>query len=117
MQPPPVKSSGALQIIAKDDTIQSITSRPARRTAGERRIDMENFKRCGTVSGTGVEIVELANGKRYALDAWNGERFYGAYEVDKCGVAVNPQAPALAIAPVYKQVGDDEFEIFDYEID
>ena len=78
---------------------------------------MENYKTCGTVPGTDIEIVELENGKRYALSAWNGERFFDAYEVDECGIAVNPQATALTISPVYKQVGDDEFEIVDYEID
>ena len=78
---------------------------------------MECYKRCGTVSGTGVEIVELANGKRYALSGWNGEKYYDACEVDKYGNAVNPQAPALTIVPVYNQVADDEFEIADYKID
>ena len=78
---------------------------------------MENYKTCGTVPGTDIEIVELASGKRYALRGWNGEKYYDAYEVYRCGIAVNPQAPALTIAPVYNQIGDDEFEIVDYEID
>ena len=75
------------------------------------------FKNCGTVRSTDIEIVELASGKRYALSGWNGEKYYDAYEVDHCGIAVNPQAPALTISPVYNQIGDDEFEIVDYEID
>ena len=75
------------------------------------------FKNCGTVRGTGIEIVELANGRRYALNGWNGEKYYDAYEVDRCGIAVNTEAPALTISPVYNQVGDDEFEIVDYEIE
>ena len=74
------------------------------------------FKNCGTVRGTDIEIVELANGRRYAFGGWNGEKYYDAYEVDKCGIAVNPQAPALTISPVYKKIDEDEFEIVDYEI-
>ena len=74
------------------------------------------FKNCGTVRRTGIEIVELANGKRYALGGWNGEKYYDAYEVNKCGIAVNTEASALTISPVYNQVGEDEFEIVDYEI-
>lgn len=75
------------------------------------------FENCGHVKGHyDIDIVKI-NGTRYALDGWNGEKYYKAYVVDETGYAIDPQSKGLIMTPVYKQLGEDEFEIVDYEIE
>lgn len=69
----------------------------------------------GFVKGTNIEIIEL-NGKRYAMNGWNGEKYFDCYEVDECGYAIDPKAAPIEMRPEYKEVGEDEFEITGYTI-
>ena len=68
------------------------------------------------VKDTDIQIVEI-DGKRYALNGWNGLKYYDAYEVYDIGYAVNYKAPKIIITPIQKQVAEDEWEIIGYGID
>lgn len=52
------------------------------------------------------------DGITYALYGWNGESYTDSWEV----VDGTEPAGKYDIRPIYQQVGEDEFEIIDYEI-
>jgi hypothetical protein len=63
-----------------------------------------------------IDIVEMDEGKKYALAGWNGEKYTEAYAVDEVGNAIDPKAPPIEITPIYAQRGEDDWEIVDYKI-
>lgn len=86
------------------------------RPAYDESAGLSRVESCGNVRGHyDVDIVKI-NGRRYALDGWNGEKYANAYEVNEAGHAIDPTGPSHTATPVYKQLGEDEFEIIDYDI-
>ena len=51
-------------------------------------------------------------GTQYALSGWNGEQYLDCWEVVN-GIEAGGKA---VIEPVYKQTGEDQFEIVNYKV-
>lgn len=67
------------------------------------------------------EIIEY-NGEEYVAMNWNGERYGKCYKRAKSCKHFEDTFPAdgwenkdIALRPIYNQIGEDEFEIVDYE--
>jgi len=77
---------------------------------------MTNFKNVGTWwNDKEIELVEI-DGKVYALNGWNGEKYLDSWEVAKNDYTdiIND---GIAIKPEYKEIEEDEFEIVGYTIE
>lgn len=76
---------------------------------------MTNFKNVGQWwNDNEIELVEI-DGKVYALNGWNGEKYLDSWEVDKDDhtEVINE---GIAIEPLYKEV-EEEFEIVEYVVE
>ena len=79
-------------------------------------LKMTNFKNVGTWwNDKEIELVEI-DGKVYALNGWNGEKFLDSWEVAKNDYTdiIND---GIAIKPEYKEIEEDEFEIVGYTVE
>lgn len=64
----------------------------------------------------GVNILEK-DGVYYALNGWNGEKYYNCYKVDKFGYALDEEKNDYIITPIYQITENDEFILVDYNIE
>lgn len=72
----------------------------------------QNFKQAGKWwNSRDVDLIEK-DGTIYALHGWNGESYTESWQV----VGRTESVGKFDIRPVYEQVGDDQFEIVDYEV-
>lgn len=62
-----------------------------------------------------IELVKI-NEKIYALHGWNGESYFNCWEVAENLIDVIDEKKEYIIKPVYKEIGEDEFELIEYEI-
>lgn len=77
---------------------------------------MANFKTVGTWwSDKSIELVEI-EGKVYALNGWNGEKFLNCWE---CIGEDNMDASKeeYVITPVYEEDGEGDFITVGYEVE
>lgn len=77
---------------------------------------MTNFKNVGRWwNDKEIELVEI-DGKVYALNGWNGEKYLDSWEVAKNDYTdiIND---GFTIKPEYKEVEDGEFEIVGYTVE
>jgi len=74
----------------------------------------KNFKEVGKWwNSQEIDLIEK-DGAVYALNGWNGESYTESW---KCSGEHNMDATgSYDIRPVYNQLGEDEFEVVDYEI-
>lgn len=92
----------------------------------------KNFEEIGVLKNSDIEIVKLSNGKKYALNGWNGEEYLECFEVDEFNCSIG-DSPDVTLKPVHRYELIDNFdfdeveenseewylavEIVDYEID
>lgn len=60
-----------------------------------------------------IEIY-MIEGKRIALNGWNGENYEDCFEVSEDLYEI--LAEGIRVTPIYKAVAEDEFKIVGYEI-
>ena len=72
------------------------------------------FKEVGTWwNDSSIHLIEK-DGNVYALAGWNGESYYNSWKVIEDGLTASEEE--YIITPIYKQLGEDDFEVIDYEI-
>ena len=59
-----------------------------------------------------IEIYEI-EGRKIALYGWNGEVYNECFEVSEDLHEILEKN--LKVKPIYKQVGEDDFKVIDYE--
>lgn len=60
-----------------------------------------------------IEIYEI-EGRRIALNKWNGEIYYDCFEVTENLIDII--ADNIEVKPIYKEISEDNFEIIDFKI-
>lgn len=76
---------------------------------------MMKFKKVGTWwNDKDIELVEI-NDTVYALHGWNGEEYTSCW---KCSgkYLMDASKEVYCVRPIYKNIGDDFFELVRYEI-
>ena len=59
-----------------------------------------------------IDLVEV-EGKIYALYGWNGEKYYNCWIVSGEN-HTEASKEKYVLTPIYKEIGDEEYEIYDY---
>ena len=64
-----------------------------------------------------IEVYEI-EGRKIALDGWNGEKYYDCFELSDNLVDVISGDKKIVVEPIYEMVDEEteSFEITDYEI-
>lgn len=65
-------------------------------------------------TGNMIKMIEL-DGKIYALDGWNGEKYFHCWECKDEFDAVDDRE--YVVRPIYKEIAKDRFEIIDYVLE
>lgn len=61
------------------------------------------------------EIIKLEDDRMFALNGWNGEKWFDCWQVDDRFTAMNDEK--INITPVYQLNDNDEDEIFAYIVE
>lgn len=73
-----------------------------------------NFNEVGTWwNDSSIHLIEK-DGNIYALAGWNGESYCNSWKVIEDGLTASEED--YIITPIYKQLGEDDFEVIDYMI-
>lgn len=76
---------------------------------------MKNYKEVNYLRNYGVTVIEIEGEGIFALDGFNGEKYYDCWKCDINGSPV--EADKYVIRPEYEEVEEDEFEVIKYIIE
>lgn len=62
-----------------------------------------------------LEVIKL-DGEIYVLNNWNGETYNNCFKLDSNLIDVIEDGKKYMIKPEYMEIGDDEWELIEYNI-